>query len=389
MEGVGVDRTIIAIDARRTQWHPHTGIPRYVRGLCEAICLLDPRDLEIVALVDRRFPIPGWLSELPIRKIPTNWKGSAFRQLVWDMLTLRRLLRSEGIDLYHMPWFDRPPSRGVLTVVTLHDLNLVWAKPRQRTRYERVYSEFAGRCLERADGLLFISQTGRTEAEVLSGGLHQPWRVTPVGWPTLHPEDPPGPQFRPSIRDMRETSAFRVLVLGGVDPRKNSARLACELDLLSRNVKNLEVVTTGSGWSELLRDRAWHTAYATVNDADLENLMKSSTCLVIPSRWEGQCLPVLEAISCNLPVVCTDLPAVRESTPPGVVYVRESSKVGSYSDAIRRAVECHAGTPITDVERTQYLSSFSWSNLGTSTLELYREVLASSRSTARIRPSAA
>jgi glycosyltransferase involved in cell wall biosynthesis len=47
-------------------------------------------------------------------------------------------------------------------------------------------------------------------------------------------------------------------------------------------------------------------------DIALYNLMKASRLLVLPSRFEGWGLAVGEALACGLPVVCYDIPALRE-----------------------------------------------------------------------------
>jgi glycosyltransferase involved in cell wall biosynthesis len=49
-----------------------------------------------------------------------------------------------------------------------------------------------------------------------------------------------------------------------------------------------------------------------VNDIAMYSLLKSSRVFVFPSRFEGWGLAVAEALACGLPVVCYDLPALRE-----------------------------------------------------------------------------
>ena len=66
--------------------------------------------------------------------------------------------------------------------------------------------------------------------------------------------------------------------------------------------------------------RARATGAATTNvgrlgylsDVDLRSVVAGAAALVLPSRDEGFGLPVLEALACDVPVVCSDVPALRE-----------------------------------------------------------------------------
>jgi glycosyltransferase involved in cell wall biosynthesis len=49
-----------------------------------------------------------------------------------------------------------------------------------------------------------------------------------------------------------------------------------------------------------------------VDDVEMYSLLKGSRVFVFPSRFEGWGLAVAEAIVCGLPVVCYDIPALRE-----------------------------------------------------------------------------
>lgn len=61
-----------------------------------------------------------------------------------------------------------------------------------------------------------------------------------------------------------------------------------------------------------------------INNADdklLTSLMKRSKGLLMPTYIEGWCMPITEALSINVPVLCTDLEVLRESSQNEAIYL--------------------------------------------------------------------
>jgi phosphatidylinositol alpha-mannosyltransferase len=54
-----------------------------------------------------------------------------------------------------------------------------------------------------------------------------------------------------------------------------------------------------------------------VSEEDKVRLMRSSDCLVYPTRYESFGLPPLEAMAAGCPVVATDIPVVNEMVQAG------------------------------------------------------------------------
>ena len=105
-----------------------------------------------------------------------------------------------------------------------------------------------------------------------------------------------------------------------------------------------------------------------VDKDELAGLYRGAAALVLPSRYEGFGLPVLEAMASGLPVVAADEPALREVAGDAAVY-----SDGDLAAAIRIALADRDRLVAAGLERAK---AFSWDETARRTLALYREALA-------------
>lgn len=126
-------------------------------------------------------------------------------------------------------------------------------------------------------------------------------------------------------------------------PHKNHRRLLEAFARYHREIDDrTKLVLTGdpSGW-DALRDY-WKTLPVVhlgyVRPGFLYELMRRAVALVFFSLYEGFGIPLLEAFSLETPVVCSDLPSLREVGGDAVLTV-DPLNVGAMVDAMKRISE--------------------------------------------------
>lgn len=68
---------------------------------------------------------------------------------------------------------------------------------------------------------------------------------------------------------------------------------------------------------------------------DMPRLMAAADAFVLPSRWEGNPMAVMEAMAASLPVIATDVGCVSELVVPGTGRVVPEGDVGALAAAMR------------------------------------------------------
>jgi glycosyltransferase involved in cell wall biosynthesis len=115
-----------------------------------------------------------------------------------------------------------------------------------------------------------------------------------------------------------------VLYVGTLQPRKNLVRMIdafARVPAAQREGGDLQLVLAGKqGWlSEAIlarpkalgiEDRVVCPGF--VDDGDRAALYSGASLFVMPSLYEGFCMPVLEAMACGVPVACSNVSSLPE-----------------------------------------------------------------------------
>src|SRR5699024_10758181 len=112
-----------------------------------------------------------------------------------------------------------------------------------------------------------------------------------------------------------------------------------------------------------------------VPERELHRVLAGASALVLPSADEGFGLPVLEAMACDVPVVCADIPALREvRVGDAKSHHVPSGDIVGWPEALERARDephpAHASA-----RRRAHAASFTWRHCAQMTVEAYHTAL--------------
>src|SRR5262249_11833205 len=111
-----------------------------------------------------------------------------------------------------------------------------------------------------------------------------------------------------------------------------------------------------------------------VHRQQLFPLFAGADLFAFPSRHEGFGIPVLEAMAQGAPVVCADIPALREVAGDAAVFVAPDD-VDGWIDAITATVGQDAAHDALVEAGHERVARYSWERCARETAAVYREAL--------------
>lgn len=368
------------------------GIGRYGFNLARAIASLLGCSEQLILLRDPTVPSRWDVSALTsegVRVIEAPFSPFSLRQQWVIPRLLRRLADSgsrrsiaDGPLLYHSPYYLRPYRPGVPAVLTCYDL-IPLICPRYFSPLQRLLYHLAHRlALSAAHVVLAISEA--TKADLIRHFSIAPDRVVVTPLAADARFAPRSPEEVATVRQKYALSNPYVLYVGSNKPHKNLVRL---IEALSRQ-PSLVTLAIGGVWDprfpqarqradELGLDR-WVRWLGPVPEDDLPALYSGATLFVFLSEYEGFGLPVLEAMTCGAPVVCSHTSSLPEVVGNAALLV-DPLNVEEIAAGIRRALE--------DEELRQWMREkglaraalFSWERTARMTLAAYERALSGKR----------
>lgn len=284
-------------------------------------------------------------------------RGSRAAHTLWDQTSPAIAAAREQVDLVHYLHPAGPSfSLGCPVVVNLLDA-IRWVVPGYRLPYP--YDWLERRAVRRADLILTLSESARTDIERVLDISRAKIRVTYLGAPTLDPE--------PSSKEPY------FLFVGGTEKRKN---LATVLEAF-KSIEGFELRVVGqnkvSPVHDARREQSGVRWLGFIGEEELVDLYRHATALVFPSRYEGFGLPVLEAMARRTPVIASNSSSIPEVAQGAAILV-DPDDVEGLSEAMRR-VGAEPALRAELIDRgAEVVSGFSWDETARATVAAYEEL---------------
>jgi glycosyltransferase involved in cell wall biosynthesis len=355
------------------------GVSRYVCSMA----LEMQRMAGITPLIVAPFHFNEYLDQLPpslVRGRRVRWlDGRTALAYGLSVLPGKIIARAFKPDVVHNTYYIpiKPPT-GARGIVTIYDMI--------HERYPKYFaaSPFVTRLkaasVAAADHVICISESTRRDVLATYDIPEQRVSVTHLGF------DPLG-----SLLTSESSSDFKVRVLGADAPyllyvgsRVNYKNFRGLLDAYAASASlraNFFFLCFGGGEFTGAERAAISKAgvegrvrFLAGSDAVLAACYANASLFVCPSFYEGFGIPVLEAMSLDCPVACSNLSSLPEVVGDAARLFDPADR-----DAIRGALESVLGSPSAATAlkergriRTQL---FSWHSCAENTLDIYRRVL--------------
>ncbi len=343
--------------------HQRTGVGNYIRGSLAGLADVAGGEHEIVAWAPTSVAgarlVADAIDGIPVeRRIARLPLAHAWRML-WSRAGRPPAERFLGpFDALHFSDWMFPPQRSGVRSTMIHDLVPLrfpeWTTARTRSMHGAKYRNAARTC-----DLLFVNSryTGSETAELLGVSAD---RVR-VAYPGVEP------RFRPEGggADLGRPYAVTVATL---EPRKNLETLLAAHRLDSHGLAL--AVVGGEGWGPAPDlQGADVMPLGFVGHGELPQYYRGAEVLVVPSRFEGFGMTVVEGMACGVPCVVSAHPSLDEACGDAAVRVDPDDPeaiAAGIGEALARRDDLRA-------RGLAHAHSFTWQACGAAMLEAFQE----------------
>lgn len=361
---IGFDATPAAVQV--------AGVGRYTRELLHALMPLNSTDQYRMLCLAQGAATDRLLASLPpgasrtMRRLPVS---DRVMTAGWHRLRLPIPVEwlVGDINVYHGPDFVAPPTRAA-SVVTIHDLSFLVRPDLGDPRLVAYLRNVVPRALASADQIIAVS--GAVAEEIVERFPTTRERVRAI---------PNGVRPPVAIPEVPISTRPVVLIVGTIEPRKNHLGLVEAMQHVRMSYPDAILHVAGRvGWrsDDIMRvlrkeENAGHVIlFDGPTDEQLDELYAGANVFVYPSWYEGFGLPVLEAMTRQVPVIASDIAVLREAGGDAALYTApaEAESIGS---AISQVLGDSELARQLGTNGALHASRFSWRDAAIATREVY------------------
>lgn len=368
------DKFKIGIDARSIS-NRICGVSRVTSCLIQALSAIDEVN-EYIIYTD---------SILPSLKLGSNFKISptyCSRKNPTHDLKFYSILKRDKIKLFHSmhSWLPRFIPKGIKMVVTIHDLFSFtdpdfFIKYKPFHKYFQLYFRYVtGRTLKKADAIVAVSNY--CKKEIIKHSPEKDGRVEVIS----NALGIDGKVFTSKVRLINDDY---FLYIGNCRSYKNTGVLIKGFHEFLKKDKHsgLKLVIAGNDCCEGIRaiinelGIGRNIVFLTnPTDQEIANLYAYASAVIMPSKFEGFGIPVLEAMNFGVPVIISNAEALIEVAGDAAA-VFERNKPEELALLMEKMI--YENTFRKELIEKGYnrASKFTWESSAIKLISLYRKVL--------------
>ena len=359
------------------------GVNNYGRQLLRALgqaALAGQTEHKIKAFVHAPgLQIPG--VELVRSRMPLERPEA---RIVWEQSLLPGELARHNAQVVHGLVNVLPLATRVPGVVTVHDLSFV-RTPETLPPLKRFYlARLCAASVRRARAVIAVSRQTADDVEHYFGVPPNKVRVIHNGVASEFVPGPPRAQAQ--FRAAHGLPTRYLLYLGTLEPRKN-------LEMLVRAFAGWRSMAPGAAADVklvLAGGKGWYyeTIFKEVNSlgltgdvlfpgfvspAELPDWYRGAVAFIYPSMFEGFGLPVLEAMACGTPVICSQAASLREVTGAAALALPAADEA-AWTNAMHLLCDQPAAAAELRRRGLEQAAKFSWQLSAQKTIQVYNEM---------------
>ncbi len=385
----------IAIDASFA--NAFGGIGTYSWKLLEYLSYID--SAKDVLLLENTLPASNPLFRHSQQKnhsrlttLPQTWNTvttSNRLRFYWILITLPKLLRQYNPKIYHaLDGMAIPQhSLSMAKILTMHDIIPITHPQYSRFRDSAVARYYMPNAMKKADAI--ITNSYFTAHQIIGQfPFWEPKIRTIYFGVDKNFFSPPQNKIEVSLKYYKEFELYSpnyFFTVVTMNPRRNLSHLLIAFERFVETTGDREfclVIAGSRGWKDqpILKQIQNHPYSQRIHltgpiaDSTLVELYQGSYLFVFVSLLEGFGFPVLEAMACGTPVICSNTSALKEIAGEGGSLV-DPNNIDELAYQFERLTTNSQGYDELQSKGTSRAKEFDWETTARKTWELYNEFL--------------
>lgn len=280
----------------------------------------------------------------------------------------KKILREQKFDVFHETHFETyclKPLGNKPMVTTFHDIN--FSTFNDNPKIVRLQKK----SLERANHIITISEN--TKKDMLRLFDIDESKITVI-YHGIEPVD------LTCIKKERLVKEPYILYVGARNGNKNFDRFIIAFAELHRKHPEIFLVCTRSDFSKSEKERLKKldcidsVKFVSANESEMQQLYRDCEFFVFPSLYEGFGMPLLEAMVCGAPVVCSNASCFPEIAKDAALYFAPES-VDDMKEKMIQLLEDKNLRAELSAKGSVRVKDFSWKKCAEEHMKVYESLI--------------